>query len=82
MEILERYNYRMTGVWSWILMKKAGGASGYLPGGIGWYRKSFMIPASYKNQKVSLVFDGIYHKATIFFEWKGDCLSSLWIYFV
>ncbi len=22
MEILERYNYRMTGVWSWILMKK------------------------------------------------------------
>ena len=21
-EILERYNYRMTGVWSWILMKK------------------------------------------------------------
>lgn len=42
--------------------EKAGGASGYLPGGIGWYRKSFMIPASYKNQKVSLVFDGIYHK--------------------
>ena len=31
--------------------EKAGGASGYLPGGIGWYRKSFMIPASYKNQK-------------------------------
>ncbi|WP_306783594.1 sugar-binding domain-containing protein, partial [Agathobacter rectalis] len=50
--------------------EKAGGASGYLPGGIGWYRKSFMIPASYKNQKVSLVFDGIYHKATIFLNGK------------
>ena len=23
--------------------EKAGGASGYLPGGIGWYRKSFML---------------------------------------
>lgn len=61
--------------------EKAGGASGYLPGGIGWYRKSFMIPASYKNQKVSLVLM-VFIIKLLFFEWKGDCLSSLWIYFV
>lgn len=46
--------------------RRAGGSSGYLPGGIGLYRKEFMIPSSYKNKKISLVFDGIYHKATIY----------------
>ncbi len=39
--------------------------SGYLPGGIGYYTKTFKVPASYKGKRVSLVFDGVYHKATI-----------------
>ena len=51
MEILERYNYRMTGVWSWIFDEKAGGASGYLPGGIGWYRKSFYDSGELQKSK-------------------------------
>jgi len=45
---------------------KAGGSSGYLPGGIGLYRKSFDVPSSYKGKRVAVVFDGIYHKATIY----------------
>ncbi len=44
----------------------AGGSSGYLPGGIGLYRKEFYVPSSYKGKKISIVFDGIYHKATIY----------------
>lgn len=39
--------------------------SGFLNGGIGWYRKTFQIPSSHKNRHISVVFDGIYHKATI-----------------
>src|SRR5438105_7296879 len=32
---------------------------GYLPAGIGWYRKSFTLDNSYKNKKVSIEFDGV-----------------------
>lgn len=41
--------------------KMPGGSSvGYLPGGIGWYRKTFMLPESDKGQEIALDFDGIY----------------------
>lgn len=33
---------------------------GSLPGGIGWYRKTFTLPASAKNKHVSILFDGVY----------------------
>ena len=45
---------------------KAGGASGYLPGGIGLYKKTFSLPAAYRGKKISVIFDGIYHKATVY----------------
>ena len=48
----------------------AGGSSGYLPGGIGLYRKTIDIPQSYKGKRVSVVFDGIYHKATVYVNGK------------
>src|SRR6185312_16948702 len=38
---------------------KTGGAGGYLPGGIGWYRKHFTLPASASNDCVSVEFDGV-----------------------
>jgi len=38
---------------------------GALPGGIGWYRKSFTIPASSKDKKVYIDFDGVYQKSTV-----------------
>lgn len=46
--------------------KAAGGSAGFLPGGIGWYRKSFKLPASYKDKKVSVLFDGIFHQSDVY----------------
>lgn len=38
---------------------------GSLPGGIGWYRKSFTVPASSKNKNVSIEFDGVYKNSEV-----------------
>jgi beta-galactosidase/beta-glucuronidase len=40
--------------------------TGYLPGGIGWYRKTITIPAGRKGEKVYLYFEGIYNRSEIF----------------
>lgn len=40
--------------------------SGFLPGGIGWYRKSFAMPASAKGKNVLLNFDGVYSDAYVY----------------
>lgn len=39
---------------------------GYLPGGIGWYRKTFIVPASDKNNKVFVYFEGVYNRSEVF----------------
>ncbi len=39
---------------------------GALPGGIGWYRKTFTVPASSKDKKVYIDFDGVYQKSTVY----------------
>ena len=41
------------------------GATAYLPGGIGWYRKSFATPPSIEDRTVYLYFDGVYNHSTI-----------------
>jgi beta-galactosidase len=38
---------------------------GALPGGIGWYRKTFDIPARTKGKKVFIDFDGIYRNSEV-----------------
>lgn len=38
---------------------------GALPGGMGWYRKKFTIPAASKDKKVYIEFDGVYQKSTV-----------------
>jgi beta-galactosidase len=38
----------------------SGGEGAYLPTGIGWYRKSFRLPASYAGRRILLQFDGVY----------------------
>ena len=38
---------------------------GALPGGIGWYRKSFVVPASSKDKQVYIDFDGVYQKSDV-----------------
>ena len=45
----------------------AGSARRSLPTGIGWYRKRFSIPESYRDRKVVIEFDGVYQ------------LSEVWI---
>jgi len=36
-----------------------GGAGGFLPAGVGWYRKDFTLPTNYKNKRVFAEFDGV-----------------------
>ncbi len=38
---------------------KTGGAGGFLPSGVGWYRKHFTLPPSASNDCVSVEFDGV-----------------------
>jgi hypothetical protein len=39
--------------------------TGYLPGGIGWYRKSFTLPATYTGKQVYIYFDGVYKNSEV-----------------
>lgn len=52
------------------LSKKAGGAMGFLPGGIGWYRKTFFVPKAYKGKHVVIQFDGVYHQSDAYINGK------------
>ncbi|MDR1402537.1 MAG: DUF4982 domain-containing protein [Tannerellaceae bacterium] len=45
--------------------------TGYLPGGIGWYRKSFVIPESKKDEKVYLYFEGVYNRSEVFINGRS-----------
>ncbi|MCH7226349.1 glycoside hydrolase family 2 TIM barrel-domain containing protein [Haloferula sp. A504] len=38
----------------------AGAPGGYLPAGIGWYRKAFKVPADLEGRRLFIEFDGIY----------------------
>lgn len=38
---------------------------GALPGGIGWYRKTFTIPSQSKGKLVFIDFDGVYHRSEV-----------------
>lgn len=40
--------------------------TGYLPGGIGWYRKNLSISEAHKGQKVYLYFEGIYNRSSVY----------------
>lgn len=41
-------------------------ATGYLPGGIGWYRKTLNIPADKKGEQVYLYFEGVYNRSEVY----------------
>lgn len=41
------------------------GTCAYLPTGVGWYRKSFTVPASKRPMRVVLEFDGIYQRSEV-----------------
>jgi beta-galactosidase/beta-glucuronidase len=40
--------------------------TGYLPGGIGWYRKTLRIPQEKQGEKVYLYFEGVYNRSEVF----------------
>lgn len=42
-----------------------GGGGGYLPTGIGWYRKQFTLPSSVRGKQVSIQFDGVYMNSEV-----------------
>lgn len=44
-------------------------ATGYLPGGIGWYRKTFDVPANWKGKRIYIDFDGVYSNSEV---WIND----------
>ena len=43
----------------------AGGSGGYLPTGVGWYRKRFTLPSAMAGKRVTLGFDGVYQRSEV-----------------
>jgi beta-galactosidase len=39
---------------------EGGGSQGFTVGGVGWYRKTFKVPRSWRGRHVRLTFDGVY----------------------
>jgi beta-galactosidase len=48
-----------------------GGAGGYFPAGIGWYRKTFKVPNEWKGKEVSIYFEGVYMNSEVFINGKS-----------
>lgn len=44
--------------------------TGFLPGGIAWYRKTLEIPIEKKDQKVYIYFEGVYNNSEVFINGK------------
>jgi len=45
--------------------KEWASGTGYLPGGIGWYRKSFNVDNTKQGKKVFIYFDGVYKNSEV-----------------
>ena len=43
---------------------------GYKPGGIGWYRKSFELPETFRGKRISIRFDGVYMNSQVWLNGK------------
>lgn len=54
--------------------QKNSGRNAWLPGGIGWYRKAFTIPAHERGQRFELQFDGVYRHAQV---WVNGVLLGM-----
>jgi beta-galactosidase/beta-glucuronidase len=48
--------------------------TGFLPGGIGWYRKKIQISENRKSQKVYLYFEGVYNRSEVYLN--GNLLGK------
>ena len=45
--------------------EKCASATAYLPGGIGWYRKTFTLPKIMDNKHIFIYFDGVYKNSEV-----------------
>ena len=52
----------------------AGNAGGALPGGVGWYRKTFTLPPA-TNKRVYIEFDGVYRNSEV---WMNEKYLGKW----
>jgi beta-galactosidase len=48
-----------------------GNDGGYFPAGMGWYRKKFKVPESWKRKLVSIYFEGVYMNSEVFINGKS-----------
>ena len=39
--------------------------NGYVPGGIGWYRKRFKLDTIYRDKLIAIEFDGVYNNSEV-----------------
>ena len=49
-------------------------ATGYFPGGLGWYRKTFTLPASMTGKEITVDFDGVYDNSYVYLN--GQLLGN------
>jgi beta-galactosidase len=45
-------------------------SGGALPGGIGWYRKTFVLPESSRGKSIHIAFDGVYRNSEVWINGK------------
>ena len=45
--------------------RDANGSAAGLPGGIGWYQKTFRVPRQWQSRQVSILFDGIFMQSDV-----------------
>ncbi|MCG9793699.1 DUF4982 domain-containing protein [Flavobacterium algicola] len=47
-----------------------GDKCGYLPAGIGWYRKTITVPKAWKGKHIEIIFDGVFMNSTVWANGK------------
>jgi len=47
-----------------------GARGGYLPAGVGWYRKTIAVPDEWKDKHIEISFDGIFRNSTVWANGK------------
>ena len=50
--------------------RSANGSAAYLPGTIGWYRKTFSVPKDWSEKCVIIQFGGIFHQSNVYINGK------------
>ena len=57
------HDWSIAGPWS--KDESSGSGGGYVPTGIGWYRKFFHLPGVAADRRVAVLFDGVYQRSDV-----------------